>query len=234
MLQRIGLRLQYVSDIHLEYRNKIPIIKPKTNYLALLGDIGYPNQPIYHEFLKYCSQNWDQVILLSGNHEYWAKHTNIQDNNVLVKNDYVNKNTHFENIDLMISNLVSKYDNIHFLNNASYLLDNHLILGTTLWSKNPDHPRILTEHRKSVNWLEDSIDKNSHQQIIVLTHHLPSYRLIIPKYQNHPNKHRYATNLDYLIKPPISAWLCGHSHCQFETKINNIYCGINAYNHFNE
>lgn len=227
MLQRIGLRLrlQYVSDIHLEYRKKIPIIIPKTNYLALLGDIGYPNQPIYHEFLKYCSQNWDQVLLLSGNHEYWARLHGQCDQR---------SNAHFENINLMISDLVSRYDNVHFLNNSSYLLDNYLILGTTLWSENPDHPQILMQHRKSIDWIKNSLDKNSHQEIIMLSHYLPSYRLIVPKYQNYPNKHRYASHLDHLIKPPIKAWLCGHSHCQYETKINNIYCGINAYSHSDE
>ena len=58
--------LQYISDIHLERRLKIPIIKPKANYLALLGDIGYPNSTLYNDFIKYTSINWDRVFLLQG------------------------------------------------------------------------------------------------------------------------------------------------------------------------
>jgi hypothetical protein len=49
-------------------------------------------------------------------------------------------------------------------------------------------------------------------RIIVLSHHLPSYSLNPAKFAGHPLVSCYATALDGLIKEPVVAWLCGHSH----------------------
>jgi len=206
-------KLQYISDIHLEHRTIIPRIPAKTNYLALLGDIGHPNKPLYSEFLKYCSKNWDKVILLSGNHEYMQPKYSMKD------------------IDDMIQSNVNKYPNITYLNNQKLILDNHLILGTTLWSDStktaPGH-KINDLYYDSLQWLKGNIKQNTNKDIVVLTHYLPSYKLIIPKYHGYKTKFQYASNLDHLIKRPVKAWLCGHSHCQLEKYINGVYCGINT------
>lgn len=213
MLKRASFRLQYISDIHLEHRTIIPHIKPTTNYLALLGDIGHPNKPLYHDFIRYCSKNWSKVLLISGNHEYEQKKYSMND------------------IDNMIMNITNKYNNVTYLNNKKSMIDNYLILGTTLWSNNtktiPNH-KINSLHKECLYWLKNNIKHHSNEKIIVLSHYLPSYQLVIPKYHNYNPKFQYASNLDYLIKPPIKAWLCGHSHCQIEKYINGVYCGINT------
>lgn len=71
-------KLQYVSDIHLETHNNNTstelfktILKPSAPYLALCGDIGYPGAPLYESFLKYCSDNFEHVFYVAGNHEYY-------------------------------------------------------------------------------------------------------------------------------------------------------------------
>lgn len=206
-------KLQYISDIHLEHRTSIPKIPAKTNNLALLGDIGHPNKPLYSEFLKHCSNNWDKVLLLSGNHEYEQSKYSMKE------------------IDHMIHAIANKYPNITYLNNRKLLLDNHLILGTTLWSDStktaPSH-KINDLYYKSLYWLEENIKQNSDKDIIVLTHYLPSYQLIIPKYYGYNAKYQFASDLDYLIEKPVKAWLCGHSHCQIEKYVNGVYCGINT------
>jgi len=206
-------KLQYISDIHLEHRTTLPKIPAKTNYLALLGDIGHPNKPLYPEFLKYCSKNWDKVFLLSGNHEYEQKKYSMRE------------------FDVMIQCHVSKYHNISYLNNQKKIVDNHLILGTTLWSDNtvlrPEH-KINELYKNSLNWLDTNIKQNTDKNIIVLSHYLPSYKLIIPKYRDYKPAFQYASHLDHLINKPVKAWLCGHSHCQFEKYINGVYCGINT------
>ena len=206
-------RLQYISDIHLEFRTQIPKIPAKTNYLTLLGDIGHPNKPLYPEFLKYCSKNWDKVFLLSGNHEYLQKKYSMQE------------------IDDMIRNVVSRHNNITFLNNQKLFIDNHLILGTTLWSDNtktrPGH-KINNLYQESVHFIEKNIKQHPDKDIVILSHYVPSYELILPKYHRYKSSFNYSSNLDYLIKKPVKAWLCGHSHCQLEKYINGVYCGINT------
>lgn len=206
-----SFRLQYISDIHLENKHTIPYIPSKSKYLALLGDIGYPHKHLYNTFLKYCSMNWDQVLLISGNHEYDKYSINDVDN--------------------MILDQVSKFNNITYLNNKQKVLDKYLILGTTLWSNNnhlDNNNKINVLYNESINWLEDNIKNNLDKDIIVLSHHLPSHQMISQKYKTCKSKYNFSTNLDYLIKPPIKAWLCGHSHCQLEKYINNVYCGINS------
>jgi len=67
------------------------------------------------------------------------------------------------------------------------------------------------------------------KNLIVMTHYLPTYKLILEQFQNNRNIDRFATNLDYLIKPPVKYWLCGHTHCRYETKINGVNIGVNSY-----
>ena len=230
--------IQYLSDIHLEYytlkhQSSIPKMKKISDNLALLGDIGNPFLDNYKEFLNYVSGEWNQTFLITGNHEYWQEKYSISD------------------VDNKISDLLTKFNNITFLNNTSYEFSNYTLLGTTLWSKILNPPkRIMGDdlyipnmnfeelnklHNKSVEWLEkesslNEPSKTNSKNIIVLTHHLPSYKLIIDKYQDSKFQDRFASDLEYLMKDHVKYWLSGHSHCKYETIINDTFCGINACN----
>lgn len=235
-LSRSRYRMQYLSDLHLEYKSIVPKIKPVGTYLALLGDIGNPYHCNYRDFLTQVSYKFEKVFVIPGNHEYW----------------------NHDNMDATINQIVkitSRFPNLYLLNNDSYQLDDITILGTTLWSeiglsnqsqynKRGDHANILYRdqkitvkdinkiHNKAVAWLEQEIPKS--KKTIVLTHHLPSYQLIIPKYRGvrYEMIHdRFASHLDYLIQPSIVAWLSGHSHCRVDMKINGVFCSINAIGH---
>jgi hypothetical protein len=136
-------KLQYISDIHLEYLKQVPMIKPIAPHLALLGDIGNPFLPNYHELLKYASYNWEKIFLLTGNHEYWQENKTMQE------------------VDEHIQSLSSKYKNIFFLNNSAHMVTSqYMILGTTLWSYIRSEPKslfgddmsILTNERKNIRW----------------------------------------------------------------------------------
>jgi hypothetical protein len=71
------MMIQYVSDIHLEFHDKMntgslqPLlfVKPVAPYLVLAGDIGVPDLKGYSVFLQWCSENWNAVFLVAGNHE---------------------------------------------------------------------------------------------------------------------------------------------------------------------
>jgi hypothetical protein len=203
--------LQYISDIHLETRTTIPKIPVASENLALIGDIGNPFEDIYYDFLKYTSNNFKRVILISGNHEYWHHKKRVR------------------TVDKRLKYLANKLDNVEYLNNSHTQLENYTILGSTLWASKGYN----IKHEIDVDWLEETIE-NSENKLIVLTHYLPSFKLIVPEFQ-HPKydkiRDRYATDLEYLIKKPIDAWLCGHSHCVTELEINNVFCAINAFGH---
>lgn len=129
---------QYISDIHLEYLTYIPHIKPTANNLFLVGDIGHPGTYLFNMFLKKCSENYKNVFLIYGNHEYYS----------ILRG----KNKKIETMQQRIEYQKDFPQNVHFLNNScvyfnkntqevKYTLDynddksNYLkIIGSTLWS----------------------------------------------------------------------------------------------------
>jgi len=229
------MKVQYISDIHLEFYEdilNIPII-PSAPILCLLGDIGNPNSLNYDIILNWCSKNYKKVFIITGNHEYYSINFTI------------------EEIDKIIIDKIKKYDNISFLNNTIEKYENFTFVGTTLWSYIPetiknyelniynDFKKIKNMSRKKYNelfeknleFLSNSIKK--YNNIICLTHHLPSYDLIHEKYKNYPN-FMFSTDLNYLMKDNIKAWLCGHSHTANTKIINNVICSLNPFGYPNE
>lgn len=200
-------KLQYISDIHLEKRPRA-FIKPKGQYLALLGDIGNPFMSNYKQFFKEIHPYFDKIFLINGNHEY-----------------------NYDNSYSQTKNVISNFKNVIFLENEKYILNNKTtILGSTLWC---DYKNV-SEHMNSVEFIMNNVQYNTN--VIVLTHYLPTYKLIVPKYRKpcfKRSQKKFATDLEFLIKPPIKYWLCGHSHCKTNIQLNSVYLGINCYDYNN-
>lgn len=227
--------VQYMSDIHLEYRTgNVPFIPVVSNSLVLAGDIGNPFKYNYKEFLVKCSNEYENTFVLPGNHEYWG-------------ND-------IRKTDDQIESLLNRLNNVHSLKNAVVEANNVTFIGCTLWSNILKEPLvrrgdeqnislngslvnwvILNElHFSDVSWLKSTLqarDARDTRPVIVVTHYLPTYKLLhpyynTPRYQN--DLDRYYTNLEHLIKPPIKAWIGGHSHCVMEIELNGVGLRVNA------
>ncbi len=71
------LSLQICSDLHIEFYDDYPsipqttLIQPSSPYLCLLGDIGLANDEKYRQFLLDCSDRFQTVFVVAGNHEYY-------------------------------------------------------------------------------------------------------------------------------------------------------------------
>lgn len=72
------MRIQYASDLHLEFSENSSYLKHNPllavgDVLALAGDIGYIGDDNYskHPFWVWASQNYKQVIVIPGNHEFY-------------------------------------------------------------------------------------------------------------------------------------------------------------------
>lgn len=241
-------RFQLVSDLHIEF-GVINRVQRFANNLLLAGDIGYPETPAFKEYLQYCSQTFDKVFYVPGNHEYyqlWKKTGAFQ------TIDELN-----QVIDRVFGEIGSNLIN---LNNRSYDYDPNLkIVGTTLWShirqdamKINDSYQIFKAplenitfedtnrmHSESVRFLEGEITKAKidGKRLLVMTHHLPSYQLILEKYRDKKyakmNCHFYS-DLDHLITSPVVAWCAGHSHGFNHQVINGVQTFVNAYGYPNE
>jgi hypothetical protein len=124
----------------------------------------------------------------------------------------------------------AKLDNVTFLDNEYEDYEGYRFVGSTLWSKCEipivEHCvndfRAIKEmnvnlynelHEVSREFLKSSIVTESVLPVIVITHHLPSYKLIAEEYKNHTHLNKYfASHSDDLFAPTIRGWIYGHTH----------------------
>jgi len=220
---RQPVRLQYISDLHVDVNKKIPQIKPVCDHLAICGDIGKPDHPHFSQLINQTSKLFKNVYLVAGNHDYDCGPQFERQKVIYYKP--------------LIKDICKSFTNVHFLDRSIHQLNSDTIVaGTTLWS-HPHHQQEdnymehIFEHTADVEWIKNLIkDTHNNHKIIMLTHFVPTFKLIEEKYQKKGLKSTswFATDLEDLIKEPIIAWLCGHSHSIIDLKVNNIYCGINA------
>ena len=62
------MKIQYISDIHLEYQSTLPNIDQISDILVLAGDIGFPFSFLYKEFLIDMNKKFKKIFLIAGNH----------------------------------------------------------------------------------------------------------------------------------------------------------------------
>lgn len=246
---QVNMNIQIISDIHLEFYDDpkmADFVQPSAPNLLICGDFGIPYLDSYEKLIAECSDNFKNIFLITGNHEYYQH-----------KND--NPLTMGET-DTKIELIVQKYPNVHFLNNRCYELnDEYIILGSTLWSyvprrniydaldyikdyeqiyyaydKHIDPKYINKVHEQNVKWLKENISKFSNKKIIIMTHHLPSFQLIDEKYEGNTVNCCFASDLDMLMKGNVKYWFAGHTHSSFNKKINDTQCIGNPKGYYDE
>ena len=84
-------------------------------------------------------------------------------------------------------------------------------------------------HIKNLEWLIEQLNKFNNKQIIVLTHHTPSYKAIYNRYIGFPANCAFANRLDYLLEKylNIKYWFYGHTHCSKKFQIYKTICASN-------
>lgn len=230
------LLFQYMSDLHLE-KNNIPKLEIKAPYLILAGDIGIPETDNYQTFIEYCSKSFEKVFMVSGNHEYY------QINKMFPKT--------IDEVNVEINDISKRYKNVHFLNQSFVNINSELkIIGCTLWAsynntlgKKGDFKYIFKNHKDNINvkdiqgfhiaqqgFLLKQIlySQKNMEKVIVVTHHLPSYKLVKDEYRGIPYGTNFYSNSDFLIRNPVKAWVCGHSHGYMNVNINGVPVFLNA------
>lgn len=259
MLRRAAmkLRIQYASDLHLEFTDKVafePILRPAAPVLALAGDIGRPDRRAYDDFIQYCSRNWHAVFVVAGNHEFY----NTYPADRWVHKPSTSIHTVAERL-AMCEDSAARFPNVHFLNRRRVDHAGIAFLGATLWtdtrgiedlaaSRMNDYKLICAErryeegervltvadtqawHDRDREWLDAEIAacEEAGQPAVVLTHHLPTLDLISPKYQRYGDLNRcYASDCADLIRSPVRAWIAGHSHAAVTIHRRGVACTLN-------
>jgi Icc-related predicted phosphoesterase len=243
------MKLALASDLHLEFET---IILPNTGgakLLILSGDIvvahslhDHPiDKPVpadamkpgrnqsaaykYREFFDHVSQEYDHVVYVAGNHEFY--HGRFPDAYGWLREEMKN------------------YSNIHFLDKEQIEIDGVTFVGGTLWTDmNKNDPttmqliegmmndfRIIrnsqrnygrftpldavVHHRETLEYIKSVVDADTTKKYVVVGHHAPCALSIHETY-----KHEYHMNGGYhsdlsefiLDRPQIALWTHGHMH----------------------
>jgi DNA repair exonuclease SbcCD nuclease subunit len=218
------------------------IIEPVAPDLALCGDIGDPYSQIYSDFLKWCSMRWTRVFVLTGNHEYFLdkpdfnktiekvdEHISklcekigpnvfflqkgvflIQEHKIAILGATLWSAPDIRRWDMMVDGMLGD-PGLRGEYNAIYKVDENTGLLRCF------HPSdVINIHMEHKHFITKTVgpysDLPKGYRVIVLTHHMPTYSLNSAEFSLHPLRSTYASDQDALMKEPIVAWICGHSH----------------------
>ena len=212
--------LQIASDLHIEHkRDDTPepkdYICPVADVLILAGDIGslYKFEQL-QGFLRKLSHLFQVILYIPGNHEFYTMPSYQQ-------LSYKALEKRLETLDHSISNL-------HVLNRSSVRIKNLCIVGCTLWSKPKctvppfivrvpglNTPAYANRHKEDLHYIKKMVRycKKEKYDMVVVTHHPPSYRALIGAKKRKQFDSLYATDLDYMLDgKDMQLWICGHTH----------------------
>lgn len=205
--------LKYVSDLHLERKIKRNIIADKP-YLLLAGDIGYPCDNTYKDFLCEMSYKFDKVFIVAGNHEF----------------DKLNDKNDISPVINTINEICESKNNLFFLHQKTHVLckeNNIHIAGCTLWSELPKSKHKY--HLSDKKWLYNTIYNNPNNNYVVATHHSPSNKCIQKVFSNFAPKYFASEQTDILKLSNMFLWIHGHTHINKNIIVNQKHIVSNQY-----
>lgn len=233
------MTIQYASDLHLEFGENSKWLKdnpliPSADILVLAGDIGYLGDANYktHPFWDWASANYKRGIVVPGNHELYK---------------------FFDINELQEAWTLDIRHNIRAYYNSVIALDEETdLIVSTLWAKIPPSEEYLTEHcvsdfkrirngehrlssqrfndehERCRRFIEKSVADSIAKNIIVATHHVPSFELMADEFKGSSINGAFTVELgNYIVNSRISYWIYGHSHRNIDMTIGNTKCVSN-------
>lgn len=233
------MKIQYASDLHLEFGENSKWLKsnpllPSADILVLAGDIGYLGDANYttHSFWDKVSAEFKQVIVVPGNHELYK----FFDINELHEgwSQEIRSNVHAyynslipigEETDLIVSTLWAKippgeeYITEHCVSDFKRIRNGECRLSAE---------RFNEEHLKCFDFIEKTVAESKAKNIVVATHHVPSFTLMSEEFKNSSINGAFTSELgSYIASSRINYWIYGHSHRNIEATIGNTQCVSN-------
>jgi predicted phosphodiesterase len=237
------MRIQYISDLHLESHAFTFKHNPDADIVVLAGDIfTMSNLGRLHNLLKVVTEK--PTYYVAGNHEFY--------------NSTINKTM------AEIKNLVERYPNFHHLDNSWREEQGFLIVGGTLFTdfnlydsqeismRNAqygisDFHCAWDDTKSSINpvlmhpkrYIDFNLDcraaihmaKMEGKPTIAVTHFLPSEKSIQPRWKGSSLNPYFASNCEYLFGDNLKLWIHGHTHdsCDYEHNGTHVVCNPRGY-----
>ena len=235
------MKVKLISDTHCEFWEGREVLHPGTGeVLILAGDIGVvdtigtPDGKSYERFLKQCSEGYDKVFYVMGNHELYS--------GCIVGTPIV------------LLDFLYDYDNITLLDDNSEYYNGVHFVGGTMWSnfenmnqevmkecgsvmndynfitnqQNPLTPTdTLIKHKETTEWFDRCV-RSLRGPVVMITHHAPSLQSV---QRNLTTNGAYYTDMSRFIKshPHIVNWVHGHCHATNDYNIQQCRVMSNAY-----
>jgi predicted phosphodiesterase len=233
------------SDTHWDHRPHdpvhIPLATTSQDTLIIAGDLATSvtlNLVTVH--LCRLSQLYKHIVIVLGNHDYYG-HGDGYD--AAVKR--------WQQLTLPTNVFVATNDTVLDIGNTVFVLSTlwsaQLASADTLLKTLHDYkgigggwsPALAQEkHDEHVRFIDDSLTDlaDTKKNVVVVTHHLPSFQCIDDKYKHNLGNAGFASHLDYLMKKhaeTISLWCHGHTHMPCDMNINGVrvVCWPRAYPH---
>ncbi len=231
------MRIQYISDVHLEFRENASYIKhnplPVTGeVLVIAGDTLYLGDSYTkHPFWDWASENYQQVIVCLGNHEFYL---------------------YYDLATMTDGRTIDIRPNVHAYYNKSVRVGDADIIVSTLWAHIPDNEAVYTErcisdfrrilyngelfraadfnheHQRCFEFIKQAVAKSDARVKIVVSHHVPSFRMLCPKFADSLCNGGFTVELSgYIEKSGIDYWIFGHSHYNIDVRIGSTQCICN-------
>ena len=220
------MRIQIVSDLHLEFHNLLPPVVEGVDVIVCAGDLA----PIATGAVRYAAEEWAEarhILYVPGNHEFYG--TDI---------DHARKQLAEECYSFGITLLdpdAIVIDNVHFIGATlwtDFLLDgiahepraHRAALGISDFDGWIRHERgtgrfttyeSARRHAEERAFIEAELAdaERDGTAAVVITHHAPTPRSITPRFHGSALNSAFASNLERLIaryKPRL--WIHGHMH----------------------
>jgi hypothetical protein len=226
------VQIQYASDLHITDWPKgtafETFLTPVAPILVLAGDICSAWDPLYKNFLVWCSRHWHIVILITGNHEYYplSGHTvtidqtdhyirSIAPHNVIFLQAGQSYTVPGTRLRFVGATLWSAIDPALWQEAAEKKGDyKHISIGVPMMGLRKAHPCDTTAlHALHKAYLTSAIAPQQYKEtLIVVTHHMPTLNLLEERFRGERWHSCYVSADDDLLAPNVKLWICGHSH----------------------
>ncbi|MEM9545030.1 MAG: metallophosphoesterase [Bacteroidota bacterium] len=213
------MKVQICSDLHLEFTTNREWIKrnpliPKGDVLIIAGDTSYLERNYFElEFIQQVSDQFSQVYLIPGNHEYYGGFdvaTALKPSHYKI----------MENV-FMVNNHTVKIGEVHFIFSTmwSNIQKNILAVmrGMMDFRKikyqgekfNINHFNEL--HKVAFDYIAEAA-KTKGKKVIV-THHLPSDECNSKEFKNSTLNGAFCVDkTNFILDHDIDYWIYAHSH----------------------
>lgn len=215
------MKIQYLSDLHLEFAanrawlRENPIV-PAGDILVVAGDTFYLGE--HHkanDFIRYVEKHFRQTYFIPGNHEYYGGFD-------VAKTPFSFRQSLAENV-TMLNNVVEEVDGVRLIFSTMWsLIDRDeiaIMRGLNDFRLIHNQGKLLTVagfndlHARSMGFLRAELDRPYAGPKVVVTHHLPADGCNSPRFRGTLLNPAFCTDYTELIEvaDPV-AWIYGHSH----------------------